>query len=109
MSRSAANPLDSERLRGIDRLVHEPARLLLMATLYVVKSADFVFLLRQTELTAGNIASHMAKLETAGYVNVAKAFAGKRPQTTFRLTSAGRRALKGYRRELEAFLAALPA
>ena len=107
MNRSA-DLLDPERLQGIDRLVHEPARLLLMATLYVVKSADFVFLLRHTALTAGNIASHMTKLETAGYVDVEKTFVGKRPQTTFRLTSAGRRALKGYRRKLEAFLAELP-
>jgi DNA-binding MarR family transcriptional regulator len=80
-----------------DRLVHEPARLLLLACLYVVDRADFVFLLRQTGLTAGNVSSHVSKLEEAGYVDVQKGFSGKRPQTILRLTKRGRDAVRSYR------------
>ena len=68
----------------IDKLIHEPARLQLVASLYVVDAADFVFLLRQTGLTGGNVSSHMSKLEEAGYVDVEKGFVGKRPQTVLR-------------------------
>jgi len=81
----------------LDRLIHEPARLILVSNLAVVDEADFVYLSRQTGLTAGNISSHMARLEKAGYVAVAKTFVGKRPRTVYRLTGAGRRAFEGYR------------
>lgn len=96
------DPLD------FDRLIHEPARLVLMANLYVVDEADFVFLSRRTGLTAGNISSHMARLEDAGYVGVEKGFAGRRPRTVYRLTAAGRGAFDAYRRHVGGFLADVP-
>jgi DNA-binding MarR family transcriptional regulator len=83
-----------------DRLVHEPARLVLMANLSVVDEADFVFLSKQTGLTAGNISSHMAKLEEAGYVVVSKEFVGRKPRTIYRLTSSGREAFDRHRARL---------
>ena len=60
---------DLPDLSDIDRLIHEPARLVVMALLSVVQSADFLFLLRQTGLTQGNLSSHLSKLEEAGYHN----------------------------------------
>lgn len=81
----------------LDRLIHEPARLRLMASLYVVEEADFVHLAARTGSSAGNLSSHMAKLEAAGYVKVRKEFVDKRPRTTYRLTVAGRRAFEAYR------------
>ena len=54
----------------IDKLIHEPARLMIMAHLYVVESADFLFLMRQTNLTFGNLSSHLSKLEKADYVKI---------------------------------------
>jgi DNA-binding MarR family transcriptional regulator len=51
----------------VSRPEPEPARLRLVTLLYVVDEADFVYLSTQTGLTAGNISSHMTKLETAGY------------------------------------------
>jgi len=93
----------------IDRLVHEPARLMLMAALYVVESADFLFLMHQTNLTQGNLSSHLNKLEAAGYIDVEKGFRGKRPQTTLRLTSAGRAAFDTYRQRMAQVLASVPA
>ena len=94
-----------QRPDGIDRLVHEPARLLLMATLAVVEEADFVFLANRTGLTAGNISSHMSRLERAGYVDIAKSFVGKRPRTTYALTDSGRAAFDRYRGQVGALLA----
>lgn len=81
----------------IDRLIHEPARLSLMSSLYVVEEADFVNLSARTGISAGNVSSHIAKLEAAGYVSVTKEFVGRRPRTTYRLTEAGRRAFDDYR------------
>ena len=88
----------------IDRLIHEPARLMILAHLYVVESADFVFIMRQTELTQGNLSSHMNKLEAAGYIEVTKAFKGKRPHTMLRLTESGRTAFDAYRQQMEQVL-----
>ena len=78
----AAN--SSERiyeLSEIDRIIHEPARLIIMAHLYVVGSADFLFLMQQTGLTFGNLSSHMSKLEQAGFISVEKEFVDRKPHT----------------------------
>ena len=85
----------------IDRVIHEPARLRLMANLYVVESADFLFLMRQTDLTFGNLSSHMTKLESAGYVQIKKTFIGKKPHTMLSLTKKGRSAFDNYRKEMK--------
>ena len=105
------SPDESDREQhalDFDRLIHEPARLVLMANLYVVEEADFVFLARQTGLTAGNISSHMTRLEDAGYVDIAKTFAGKRPRTVYRLTDTGRTAFERYRQHVSGLLAHSP-
>ena len=70
---------DFSSLSEIDRLVHEPARLVVMASLYVVESADYTFLMRQAGLTWGNLSAHLSKLEEAGYIQVEKTYRGKRP------------------------------
>jgi DNA-binding MarR family transcriptional regulator len=95
-------------LADIDRLIHEPARFLVMAHLYVVEAADFLFLQRQTNLTWGNLSSHMSKLEDAGYVHVEKSFKGKKPHTMLRLTEEGRKAFRDYRDRMQETLSALP-
>jgi DNA-binding transcriptional ArsR family regulator len=87
-------------IADIDRLIHEPARLMILAILYVVQSADFLFLLRQTGLTKGNLSSHLGKLEAAGYVDVKKEFVGKIPRTLLRLTDRGREAFETYRQSM---------
>ncbi len=95
-------------LANIDRLVHEPARLMIMATLFVVDSADFLFLVRQTGLTLGNLSSHISKLEAAGYVAVKKTFVGKKPHTMLRLTDEGRSAFFQYRQSMERVFGNMP-
>jgi DNA-binding MarR family transcriptional regulator len=91
-------------LGGVDRVVHEPARLMILMILYGVREADAPFLLNATGLTWGNLSSHVSKLEGAGYVEVDKGFAGKKPRTLLRLTSAGRRAVDDYRQTMQAAL-----
>lgn len=84
----------------IDKIIHEPARLMVMANLYVVENADFTFLMNQTGLTWGNLSSHLAKLEKAGYVEMKKTFVSKRPYTMLHLTTNGRTAFDTYRQTM---------
>jgi len=95
---------DTQPLGNIDRAIHEPARLLIVAHLYVVSEADFVFLERQTRLTRGNLSSHLSKLEESGYVEIRKEFIEKVPHTVLRLTESGRSAFDEYRRTIEKML-----
>jgi DNA-binding MarR family transcriptional regulator len=92
----------------IDRVIHEPARLLVVAHLYVVDSADYVFLMQNTGLTWGNLSSHLSKLEEAGYVEVQKDFVDRKPHTMVRLTDAGRSAFDAYRRQMKQLFEDLP-
>ena len=88
---------------SIDKLIHEPARLNIMTRLYVVESADFLFMMRQTGFTFGNLSAHMSKLEAAGYVKIIKDFVGKKPHTLLKLTVKGRRAFDEYRKQMKQF------
>ena len=88
----------------IDKIIHEPARLKIMAQLYVVEKADFLFIMRQTGMTQGNVSGHLAKLESAKYVNIRKGYAGKRPQTMISLTELGRKAFKDYIESMQQML-----
>lgn len=94
----------TEPIANIDRLIHEPSRLTIMAHLYVVESADFLFLIRQTGMTWGNLSVHISKLEAAGYLDVRKEFLGKKPHTVVSLTESGRVAFDGYRESMKQVL-----
>jgi len=103
----AADPgdaADPPPTASLDRLLHEPARLTIATLLYAVESADFLFLLRESGLSKGNLSSHLAKLEGAGYVAIDKSFRGKIPLTLLRLTRSGRSAFAAYKRGLNALL-----
>ena len=88
-------------IEEIDKVVHEPARMKIMANLYFVESMDAIFLLRQTQLTWGNLATHTKKLEAAGYIEVKKEFIKRKPHTMFRLTKRGRDAFDEYRKNMK--------
>jgi DNA-binding MarR family transcriptional regulator len=108
MSSAEAATGELRDLTSIDRLVHEPARFLVLALLYVVESADFTFLMSQTGLTWGNLSSHLSKLEDGGYVEIEKEFKGKKPHTMLHLTDEGREAFREYRRSMKQVLDDLP-
>jgi DNA-binding transcriptional ArsR family regulator len=88
-------------LTDLDRVIHEPARLMIVSLLYVSKEADFVFLQRETGLTKGNLSSHLARLEAAGYVHIEKMFRGKVPLTLCSLTQTGRAEFEAYRKTVK--------
>lgn len=100
----AAAP-SARALVALDRLVHEPARLAILTVLAEAEWVEFRFLERVTGLTRGNLSSHAAKLEEAEYIEVEKAFRGKVPVTSYRITAKGRAALEEYRRRMQAGLA----
>lgn len=89
-----------EAIDRLDRVIHEPARLKIMTHLYIVESGDFVYLMRTTGLTRGNLSSHMTKLEEAGYVEVIKEFINRKPVTMLSLTDEGRTAFLEYRKNM---------
>jgi DNA-binding MarR family transcriptional regulator len=81
---------------------------MIMAQLYVVQSADFLFLQRQTGMTPGNLSAHLSKLEDVGYVEVTKEFIERKPHTALTLTKKGRAAFKEYHRNVKQFVEKLP-
>jgi DNA-binding MarR family transcriptional regulator len=85
-------------IASLDRLIHEPGRLMILALLWSVEECDFLYLLHETELNKGTLSSHLVRLEEAGYVEIAKTFRGKIPRTVLRLTPAGRTAFDRYRK-----------
>ncbi len=102
-----ATEINAKDIATLDKLMHEPARLSIVACLYVVKDADFVFLQTQTGMTGGNLSSHLKKLAGAGYVTIKKAFKDARPQTTLALTKSGRAAFERYLQTMSALLKAI--
>lgn len=95
-------------INKIDPLIHAPARLMVLSYLYILDSADYVFLMRMTGLSWGNLATHLAKLQDAGYISIDKTFEGKKPRSALRLTGAGREAFRSYKKILKQIVDDLP-
>ena len=95
-------------LAGIDQVAHAPARLMVLTYLYVVESADYVYLMRLSGLTWGNLSTHLTKLEKNDYIEIEKGFRGKKPHTTIHLTDQGRAAFREYKKSMQEVLDGLP-
>lgn len=91
----------------IDKTVHEPARLMILSILYVIDSADFVFLHNLSGLTRGNFSTHISRLEEAKYIEVKKEFVDRKPTTIYSISAAGVNALVSYREQMKKILAEL--
>lgn len=107
------NKVDSDnemvsRLTNLDATIHTPARLAIMAYLYVVDSTDYLFLIHLTGLTWGNLATHLGKLEEADFVEIKKEFRNKKPYSMVQLTGSGREAFRQYKDNLKEILVSLP-
>jgi DNA-binding MarR family transcriptional regulator len=86
-------------MEGPDEIIHQSSRLRIVATLNAQgarEMLDFGELKTMLGMTDGNLATHLAALEKAGYVEIAKDFVGKRPRTRIALTARGRKALRGH-------------
>lgn len=88
-------------IADLDRVIHEPGRLMIVALLFAVGRADFLYLQTETGLNKGTLSSHLSRLEEEKYVEVTKGYRGKVPQTLLHLTTTGRRAFEQYRRNLK--------
>jgi len=104
-----ATRVDAQAIASLDRTLHEPARLGVIACLYVVDEADFVFLQSQTGISGGNLSSHLKRLASEGCVTVRKEFDEGKPHTTLSLTADGRARFEAYLRTLHDMLGALKA
>ena len=94
----ADNPFDHSHL---DDVIHGRIRLGVVAYLATVETALFTELRDKVGATDGNLSAHLAKLEEAGYVSVAKSFAGRKPQTRLALTRSGRQAWSNWLDRIE--------
>lgn len=97
-----------QRLENIDPVIHSQGRLMVITYLYVVESADYVFLTNMTGMTWGNLSTHLTKLEEAGYVDIEKGYKGKKPYTQIKLTEKGRLAFRDYKKNMQLILSDLP-
>jgi DNA-binding MarR family transcriptional regulator len=88
-------------IADLDRVIHEPGRLMIMALLYAVETADFLYLQHETAMNKGTLSSHISRLEKEGYIHVEKGFRGKVPQTVLSLTRSGRSSFEEYRKMLK--------
>ncbi len=104
MADSGAEPV----VPNVDAFLHELARLRLLVLLSVLRKADFVYLLRASGFTRGNLSVQMTKLADAGLVDIEKSFVGNRPRTVYSLTARGRSALRAYKADMTTLLDALP-
>ena len=104
MPEEASQERSTSGLGGVDRIIHEPARLAIIARLYVLEEADWLFLHRETGLSFGNLTSHLARLEVSGYVTIEKTFLDRKPHTVVRMTDEGRAAFEQYREQMRGWL-----
>ncbi len=107
-SGSASNGTDAQRaeLPELNPVIHGKLRLAVLSLLTTVEQAEFTWLRARTGSTDGNLGAQLAKLEEAGYVTVNKSFVDRKPQSTYRLTEDGRKALTEYVQALKQLLGA---
>ena len=88
-------------MTDLDATIHEPVRLRIMMLLSGVDSVNFNFFLNTLGLTRGNLSSHMARIEQAGYIEIRKSFRGKVPHTDYCITPKGRDAIARYWQKMD--------
>jgi DNA-binding MarR family transcriptional regulator len=96
---------DSLKPDDIDEVIHERVRLAIVAALAVAPELSFSELKEMLSLTDGNLSTHARTLEESGYISVQKTFQGRRPLTTMRLSSKGRKAFQRYLEMLRQIIA----
>lgn len=108
MSKNGNNPANLFNYEALDELFASRIRLATMALLAGCEEAEFTYLRDTIGTSDGNLASHLRKLEEAGYVEFRKQFKGRKPSTLYRITDQGREALLVYSRRLAELLSSIP-
>ena len=88
-------------IQNLNKVFENRVRLGIMSVLMVNEWVDFNSIKELLEITDGNLASHITALEKEGYIQIRKAFIGKRPNTSFSLSKAGRKAFDEHLAALE--------
>jgi len=102
LNKKPVTPINVEKIGKIDKFIHEPSRLKILAHLYTLKVTDFVYLKRVTGFTWGRLSSHLDKLEGVDYIQLEKKLvfktkSGKKtPATYIKLTKTGKKAFESY-------------
>lgn len=94
-------------MHNLDELIHQPARLRIMAALTSLEpraQVDFSFLKDKLNLSDGNLGAHLRALEDANYITVEKTFVARRPKTFVAASAAGRKAFAAHVAALQAIL-----
>jgi DNA-binding HxlR family transcriptional regulator len=97
-------PETATDLPELNPIIHGKLRLALLSLLSAVEEAEFTWLRAKTNSTDGNLGAQLLKLEEAGYVQVEKKFVARKPQTLYRMTEIGRKALTDYIQALKQLL-----
>jgi DNA-binding transcriptional ArsR family regulator len=90
--------------KELDPLLHSQLRLAIMSLLISLESAEFTFIKEKTNSTAGNVSVQLDKLSEAGYLSIEKAFKGKKPVTTCKITKRGIKAFEEYVNTLKQYI-----
>ena len=96
--------MPSINFNGLDTAIHGPTRLGVMTALYVDGELDFTTIKKRLDATDGSLGVHLQKLEEKDYIKSKKEFIGRRPKTTYRLTTPGRKALRKYLESMQQLL-----
>jgi DNA-binding transcriptional ArsR family regulator len=93
-----------EILSNINKAFENRVRLGIMSVLITNSSMDFIGLREILDLTDGNLSSHLRALEDAGYIASEKRFLGRKPNTTYSITTSGSESFKSHVKALEELL-----
>lgn len=90
-----------EEIVALDKIIHQPARLAILTALTSCIPVDFTFLQQLTGITQGNLSGHLLKLEEAKLIEIKKQIVKKRPNTTVKLTTLGKKSIEDYWQQIE--------
>ena len=88
-------------IQNLNKAFENKVRIGVMATLMVNSKLSFNELKELLELTDGNLASHLKALEKVNYISVNKSFIGRKPNTSYKITSSGKSAFEAHLKALE--------
>jgi len=101
------NDIMKNPITGLNKVFDNRIRLGVMSILMVNEQVNFNDLKQMLEVTDGNLASHMKTLEEAGYIKVEKGFIGRKTNTVYAITTAGKKAFKSHLDALEKMIRAI--